>query len=73
MTMYIGAAGQGTILIGEDAAQKLLLPDAALIVPGRTLCGMETDAGMVYTEIILENNTEKEIIMNPNRKNKRSN
>ena len=66
MTMYIGAAGQGTILIGEDAAQKLLLPDTVLIVPGRTLCGMETDAGMVYTEIILENNTEKEIIMNPN-------
>ena len=68
MTMYIGAAGQGTILIGEDAAQKLLLPDTVLIVPGRTLCGMETDAGMVYTEIILENNTEKEIIMNPNAK-----
>lgn len=68
MTMYIGATGQGTILIGEDAAQKLLLPDTVLIVPGRTLCGMETDAGMVYTEIILENNTEKEIIMNPNAK-----
>ncbi len=60
MTMYIGAAGQGTFLIGEDAAQKLLLPDTVLIVPGRTLCGMETDAGMVHTEIILENNTEKE-------------
>ena len=68
MTMYIGAAGQGTFLIGEDAAQKLLLPDTVLIVPGRTLCGMETDAGMVYTVIILENNTEKEIIMNPNAK-----
>ena len=29
---------------------------------------METDDGMDYTVIILENNTEKEIIMNPNAK-----
>lgn len=66
MTMYIGAAGKGNIVIGEDAKKLELLPDTALIVPGGTLCGMESDSGMIYTEIILENNTQKEIIMNAN-------
>ncbi len=66
MTMYIGAAGKGNIVIGENAEKLELLPDTALIVPGGTLCGMESDSGMIYTEIILENNTQKEIIMNAN-------
>ena len=66
ITMYIGAAGKGNIIIGEDARKLELLPDTVLIVPGGTLCGMETDTGLVYTEIILENNTEKEITMNAN-------
>lgn len=66
MTMYIGAAGKGNIVIGENAEKLELLPDTALIVPGGTLCGMESDSGMIYTEIILENITQKEIIMNAN-------
>ena len=66
ITMYIGAAGKGNIIIGEEAKRLELLPDTVLIVPGGTLCGMETDTGLVYTEIILENNTEKEITMNAN-------
>lgn len=66
ITMYIGASGKGNIIIGEEAKKLELLPDTVLIVPGGTLCGMETDTGLVYTEIILENNTEKEITMNAN-------
>lgn len=66
ITMYIGASGKGNIIIGEEARRLELLPDTVLIVPGGTLCGMETDTGLVYTEIILENNTEKEITMNAN-------
>ena len=66
ITMYIGAAGKGNIIIGEEARKLELTPDTVLIVPGGTLCGMETDTGLVYTEIILENNAEKEITMNAN-------
>lgn len=66
ITMYIGASGKGNIIIGEEAKRLELLPDTVLIVPGGTLCGMETDTGLAYTEIILENNTEKEITMNTN-------
>lgn len=66
ITMYIGASGKGNFIIGEEAKKLELLPDTVLIVPGGTLCGMETDIGLVYTEIILENNTEKEITMNAN-------
>lgn len=60
MTMYIGAAGQGTFIIGENQKEVFLKPDMALVVPPKTLCGMQTSEGLVYTEIILE----KENIMN---------
>ncbi|HAU87510.1 MAG TPA: cupin domain-containing protein [Lachnospiraceae bacterium] len=65
-TMYIGAFGKGDMIIGDNAEKLTLLPGHALIVPSETLCGVESDSGMVYTEIILENNAEKEIIMNQN-------
>ena len=65
-TMYLGAFGKGEMIIGDNAEKMTLLPGHALIVPARTLCGVESDSGMVYTEIILENNAEKEIIMNQN-------
>ena len=65
-TMYIGAAGCGNIIVGEDMKKHTLLPDTILIVPSGMLCGMDTDSGLVYTEIILEMNKEKEITMNPN-------
>lgn len=65
-TMYIGAFGKGDMIIGDNAEKLTLLPGHALIVPSGTLCGVESDSGMVYTEIILENNAEKEIIMNQN-------
>ena len=64
MTVYFGASGKGNILLGNEPQKLLLQPNTILIVPESTLCGMETDSGMVYTEIILENNKEKEIFMN---------
>ena len=57
MTMYIGAAGQGTFIIGENQKEVFLKPDMALVVPPKTLCGMQTSEGLVYTEIILGNAT----------------
>lgn len=65
-TMYIGAFGKGDMILGDNAEKLTLLPGHVLIIPGGTLCGVESDSGMVYTEIILQNNTEKEIIMNQN-------
>ena len=62
MTMYIGAAGCGEFIIGENQSIVPMEPGQILIVPSRTLCGMQTSTGMVYTEIILE----KENTMNKN-------
>lgn len=62
MTMYLGASGSGTFLIGEKPEKISMEPGCALIVPQKTLCGMQTDEGLVYTEIIFE----KETTMNQN-------
>lgn len=62
MTMYLGASGVGTFLLKEEADKVLMKPGTALIVPSKTLCGMETEDGLVYTELIFE----KETIMNQN-------
>lgn len=62
MTMYLGAAGSGEFIIGEERLRVVMEPDKLLIVPAGVLCGMETAQGMVYTEIILE----KENTMNQN-------
>ena len=48
-TLYLCAEGRGE-----------LLPDELLIVPGKTLCGVNSPEGVIYTEII----AEREIIMN---------
>lgn len=64
MTLYIGAAGKGDIILGSESSHRGLVPDSAVIVPGGCLCGMETDTGMVYTEVII--NTESEVNMNTN-------
>ena len=58
--VYLGAKGDADFLIGQDAARQTLSEGDCLIVPGRTLCGVETAAGTVYTEIIIR----KEITMN---------
>lgn len=65
LTMYIGAAGSGNITVGEKPERFPLSQDSFLLVPAGELCGMETSEGMVYTEIIFENNI-KEITMNSN-------
>lgn len=62
MTMYIGAAGRGEFILGDEKKLVTMEPDAVLIVPAGTLCGMQTSDGMVYTEIILK----KENNMNAN-------
>ena len=62
MTMYIGAAGRGIFVLGDEQKEVSMGPDMALIVPQETLCGMQTSEGLVYTEIILK----KENTMNAN-------
>lgn len=59
-TLYLCAEGRGEFLLGGDAQNVPLLPDELLIVPGKTLCGVNSPEGVIYTEII----AEREIIMN---------
>lgn len=67
MTLYIGAAGVGTMVTGTEGKRQGLAPGAALIVPEGVLCGMEAAGeGFVYTEVILENQNKGEIKMNAN-------
>lgn len=61
--VYIGAKGDATFLIGENADKKNFTEGDCLIVPGGTLCGMETVTGTVYTEMIIKReNTMNNII-----------
>lgn len=58
--IYIGAKGVAHFLL-DSPAQKIPVGEGdILIVPGKTLCGVEGNQGVVYTEII----TKKEIKMN---------
>ena len=59
-SMYIGALGEAVFLTGDDAGRQSFLDGDMLIVPGGTLCGVESGSGAVYTEIIIK----KEINMN---------
>lgn len=59
-TLYLCAEGRGEFLLGEGAQNVPLLPGELLIVPGKTLCGVNSPEGVIYTEII----AEKEITMN---------
>ena len=58
--VYIGAEGNADFVIGEEKNKLKLSSGDVIIVPGKTLCGVECDTGAVYTEIIIK----KEIIMN---------
>ena len=58
--VYLGATGEALFLLGPDSPAKPLTPGDMLVVPGGTLCGVETTAGTVYTEIIIK----KEKLMN---------
>ena len=59
MSIYIGAAGTGTFLIGEQPETMDLHPDEILLVPERTLCGVKTGEGCIYTEIITKNERDR--------------
>lgn len=59
-SVYIGAEGNADFVIGEEKDKLKLSSGDVIIVPGKTLCGVECDTGAVYTEIIIK----KEIIMN---------
>ena len=59
-SVYIGAEGNADFVIGEEKNKLELSSGGVIIVPGKTLCGVVCDTGVVYTEIIIK----KEIIMN---------
>lgn len=58
--IYFGSGGDATFLIGTQAKKKTVGTGDILMIPGGMLCGVQTNQGTVYTEII----TQKEIIMN---------
>ena len=53
-TVYVGAEGTGTFLLGVEGRPAPLGPGQLLLVPPGTLCGVRTDAGDIYTEIIVK-------------------
>lgn len=59
-SIYLGCRGKGTFWLGEKRRRAELSAGEMLIVPGGTLCGSETQNGLIYTEII----TKKESNMN---------
>ena len=59
-SVYIGAEGNADFILGDDPEKNVLTPGDVLIVPGGTLCGVQSETGAVYTEIIIK----KEIAMN---------
>lgn len=61
-SIYIGAKGTADFLIGDQAKKVPVSDGACLIVPGGTLCGVETATGTVYTEIIIKK--ENDVQMN---------
>ena len=49
--IYIVNAGEGDFSVGSDASLRVC-EGQMLIVPGGTLCGVSTEKGLVYTEVI---------------------
>lgn len=54
MTIYIGGHGQGEFVLGEDGKKVEFKENDILVVDPKTLCGTQTNHGMIYTEIILK-------------------
>ncbi len=63
-TLYLGAEGSGNFLLGPIGTKIPMHPGEFLLVSPRTLCGTETETGLIYTEIILkkENYTMNNLI-----------
>ena len=59
--LYLGAFGTGNFLLESISKKIPFTKDSILLTAEKTLCGMETQKGLVYTEIILE----KENTMSP--------
>lgn len=53
-TLYLGAEGHGDFLLGMDGQHVPMSPGKLLLVSPGTLCGTQTDTGLIYTEIILK-------------------
>ena len=60
-TLYLSGEGTGSFILGENGAAVPVHPGQLLCVPPKTLCGTQTDSGMIYTEIILK---KENFIMN---------
>lgn len=60
MSVYIGAGGKASFLVGDEPRTGVLESGDMLVVPGGMLSGVETDTGAVYTEITIK----KEAVMN---------
>ena len=43
-----------SVYIGADAATQNLTKGDLLVIPGGTLCGVQSDTGAIYTEIIIK-------------------
>lgn len=50
--LYIALYGGGAFLTGEDKKEKQMKNGDLLVVKAKTLCGVKTQNGFVYTEII---------------------
>lgn len=63
-TVYIVAKGCADFLIGAYVAKHTISEGDMLVVPSKTLCGVTTETGCIYTEIIIkkENNNMNKII-----------
>jgi len=52
--VYIGHFGTGSFLLGKDRKELTMHENQILIVEPDTLCGVRTEEGFVYTEIMAE-------------------
>ena len=56
--LYVGAAGSGYAVCGEEKKKEKIEPGNAVYVPNGKLCGFDGGEGVIYTEIILKGNHE---------------
>ncbi len=59
--LYLAAEGSGHFLLGEDRRPVRISAGDLFLVPAHTLCGAQTEIGLIYTEIIMK---KEEHIMN---------
>ena len=59
--LLLGEWGKGVVILGKEKREENLCQGRLLLIPGEMLCGLKTESGLIYTEIVL---TEKENIMN---------